>query len=63
MVFNCENIMPSIELPERLADLFGVTTDYLLGRGERQTVDITGLTPQQATHVQLLINDLRGLEK
>lgn len=54
-----ENIMPSVELLERLADCFGVTTDYLLGRDKRKTLDITGLSPLEATHLQLLVEDLR----
>ena len=54
-----ENIMPSIDLLVRLADCFGVTTDHLLGRLERTTVDVTGLTERQITHIQLLVEDLR----
>ncbi|MBR2895975.1 MAG: helix-turn-helix transcriptional regulator [Oscillospiraceae bacterium] len=55
-----ENIMPSIDLLIRLADCFGVSTDYLLGRTQRTTLDATGLTDTQATHIQLLIDDLRN---
>lgn len=53
------NIMPSIDLLEKLSDHFGVTTDYMLGRESRQTLDITGLSDEQATHIQMIINDLR----
>ncbi len=53
------NIMPSIDLLVRLADFFGVTTDYLLGREDRHTLDADGLTPEQMAHLQLLIDDLR----
>lgn len=31
----------------RLAKLYGVTTDYLLGMTEARTVDVTGLTDEQ----------------
>ena len=55
-----ENIMPSIDLLIRLADCFGVTTDHLLGRAERTTVDVTGLKEREITHIQMLIEDLRG---
>lgn len=55
-----ENIMPSVDLLVRLADCFGVSTDFLLGRDGRKTLDVTGLTSLQTTHVQLLIDDLRG---
>ncbi len=53
------NIMPSIDLLIRLADFFGVSTDYLLGRDTRQTLDTAGLTDIQAAHIQQLIDDLR----
>ena len=53
------NIMPSIELLMRLADFFGVSTDYLLGRESQRTLDTSGLTQEQMTHLQLLIDDLR----
>lgn len=54
------NITPSIDLLLRLASFFGVSTDYLLGRKSQRTLDATGLTDSQATHVQQLIDDLRG---
>lgn len=54
------NIQPSIELLEKIADLFGVTTDHLLGRETLRTLDVSGLTPQQIAHLQLLVEDLRG---
>ena len=54
------NIQPSIELLEKIADLFGVTTDYLLGREDLQVLDVSGLTAQQVAHLQKLVEDLRG---
>ena len=48
------------ELLEKIADLFGVTTDHLLGRETLRTLDVSGLTPQQIAHLQLLVEDLRG---
>ncbi len=53
------NIQPSIELLERLADVFSVTTDYLLGRETRPVLDVSGLTDRQVAHLQLLAEDLR----
>jgi transcriptional regulator with XRE-family HTH domain len=53
------NIMPSIELLVRLADHFGVSTDYLLDRDERVLLDVTGLTEQQFAHLQQLARDLQ----
>lgn len=54
------NIVPSIDLLLRLADFFGVSTDYLLGRVSQRTLDAAGLTDAQAAHIQQLIDDLRG---
>ena len=53
------NIQPSIELLEKIAGLFGVTTDHLLGREPLQMLDVSGLTAQLITHLQMLIEDLR----
>ncbi len=53
-----DNIQPSIEMLIRLADLFCVTTDYLLGREETIRVDLSGLSPEVAGHISLLIHDL-----
>ena len=62
-----DNIMPSIDMLVRIADFFQVSTDYLLGRevqnaGAPQMLDITGLTPRQIEHIQLIVDDLRQNE-
>lgn len=53
------NIMPSIDLLVRIADYFGVTTDYLLGRGNDRAINTKGLTDSQITHLQLIVDDMR----
>ncbi|MCI9112448.1 MAG: helix-turn-helix domain-containing protein [Eubacterium sp.] len=53
------NIQPSIEMLEALADLFSVSTDYLLGRENNRELDSTGLTNEQINHIQQIINDIR----
>lgn len=57
-----ENIMPSVEILVRLAEFFGVTTDYLLGRDGSRRLDTDGLSDIQLTHLQQVIDDLRGSE-
>ncbi len=57
-----ENIMPSVEILVRLAEFFGVTTDYLLGREGSRHLDTDGLSDIQLTHLQQVIDDLRGSE-
>lgn len=40
--------LPSYEVMMRLADLFGVSVDYLLGREEKRLLDISELTDAEA---------------
>ncbi len=62
-----DNIMPSVEMLERVADFFEVTTDYLLGRdeeaGEGLAVDVTGLSRREVDHIRQLIEDLRKKQR
>ena len=58
-----DNIMPSVEMLERVANFFEVTTDYLLGRNEGLdeglAVDVTGLNRSEIDHIRQLVEDLR----
>ena len=59
-----DNIMPSVDAVVKVADLFSVSMDYLLGRekptGDGVTcIDVTGLTETEIAHMQLLVDDLR----
>lgn len=54
-----DNIMPSVETLVQMADFFSVSTDYLLGRTDKQYLDVSGLTQTQITHLQMLAEDLR----
>ncbi len=54
-----DNIQPSIEMLLRLAQLFSVSTDYLLRRETSFCADLSGLSEEAAGHVLLLIDDLR----
>lgn len=60
------NIMPSVEMLEKTADFFGVSTDYLLGREENKkmneyTLDVTGLNERQIEHLKQIVDDFRYL--
>ena len=60
-----DNIMPSVEMLEKIADFFHVGTDYLLGREDAPTdgnltMDITGLDPHQAEHIRAIVDDIRN---
>lgn len=52
--------LPSYEVMIRLADLFGVSVDYLLGRGEKRLLDISGLSDAEAAVVSDMVNILRN---
>lgn len=56
-----DNILPSVAMLVRLADFFGVTTDFLLGREVSEIISVDGLTDEQATHIRLLVKDLHEL--
>lgn len=54
-----ENIQPSIEMLLRLSKIFGVTTDYLLGKDDIPRISIEGLPDAVVAHLTLLIEDYR----
>lgn len=58
-----DNVVPSIEMLVKMADVFHVTTDYMLGRDQRRYIDISGLSTEQAGHISLLVNDLYEINK
>ena len=53
-----ENILPSIEMLERIARYFSVSSDYLLGLDERRFIEVTGLSDEELAHIQVFIHDL-----
>lgn len=53
-----ENIMPSIDMLIKIANLFSVSTDFLLGISEKHTLNTDGLTDLQIAHIQTIINDI-----
>lgn len=50
---------PSFEILVRLADLYRVSTDYLLGRTNTRSVDLSGLTEDEAAIVSELVESMR----
>ena len=53
------NIQPSIDMLLKIADYFGVSTDYLLGRSNDNSLDISGLSKEASAHIQMIISDLK----
>ena len=57
-----DNVVPSIEMLCKIADFFGVSTDYLLGKDTTQpcvVLDTDGLTAEQIHAIQNLIISIR----
>lgn len=54
-----ENIQPSIEMLMRLAKLFNVTTDHLLGLDSIPRLSVEGLPSNVVAHLSQLIEDYR----
>ena len=54
-----DNIQPSIEMLVKLAEVFSVSTDYLLGRDSGEYLDVSGLSGDAVAHLRLLAEDLR----
>ena len=52
-----ENIQPSIEMLVRIAKLFHVSTDYLLGLENAQTINVDGLPLPFVAHLTQIIQD------
>lgn len=46
---------PSYDVLIRLANLYRVSTDYLLGRTDDRTIDISGLTADEAAIISSLV--------
>ena len=59
-----DNILPSIEMLQRLAKYLYCTSDYLLELDDsRKILDVTGLTLKQTAHLQALANEFRELNQ
>ena len=58
-----ENIQPSIEMLVRLAKLFNVSTDYMLGMEETPRLAVDGLPDHVVAHISQLIGDYRAMQK
>ena len=51
---------PSYDILIRITAIFGVSSDYLLGIEQTQTLDISGLSEENAQLVRQLVDALRA---
>lgn len=54
---------PSYEILVRLATIYRVSTDYLLGCESKRTVDVPGLTPKEIQTITELVADMTEKNK
>ena len=54
---------PTFDVLIRIADYFGVTTDYLLGVAKGKTIDVSGLTETQTDTVHRVIAEFNKANK
>ena len=55
-----ENIQPSIEMLSKIADVFNVSTDFLLSRDNRRFLDVTGVSEEIIQNLQSIIDEVRN---
>lgn len=50
---------PSYDILIKMATLYGVTTDYLLGLDNRRLIDVSWLTPNQLAAIEALLKSYK----
>ena len=58
-----DNVIPSVEMLIKIADIFNVRTDLLLGRESEELIDVSGLTDEQRGHIAIIVKDFEMLNK
>ena len=55
-----DNIQPSIEMLMKLAAVFSVSTDYMLGIESGEYLDVSDLPKEVVAHLRQIVDDLRA---
>ncbi|WP_148409188.1 helix-turn-helix domain-containing protein [Murimonas intestini] len=53
------NILPSIDMLIKISRFFSVSCDYLLEIDHRSFIEVSGLTIEELSHIQQVINDIK----
>ena len=54
-----DNIQPSVEMLVKIAQTLSVSSDFLLELDSKTYIEVTGLTSQEISHIQQIINDIK----
>lgn len=57
-----DNIQPSVEMLIKIAKVFSVSTDYLLGIETADYIDVSGLSREVVSHIRQIVDDLRKVK-
>lgn len=58
-----DNIQPSIQMLMKIARIFSVSADFLLGDDSRLFLEITDLPSVYVAHIQQIVDDLRNAKR
>ena len=58
-----DNITPSMDKFIRLLEFFHATPNYLLGYEDEYMLDMSGLSQEEAMHIQMLVSDMKNLHR
>lgn len=53
------NIQPSVDMLIKISEYFSVSTDYMLGKSDRITINVDGLSIEEVSHLEQLVKDLK----
>lgn len=55
-----ENVTPALDMFQNIVSFFHTTPNYMLGYDLRDTIDVTGLTKDEISHLMLLVDDFKA---
>lgn len=55
--------LPPYDILIKMARLFGVSTDYLLGSSKNHSINVDGLTDRQIEAITMIVDELRETNK
>lgn len=55
--------LPPYDILIKMARLFGVSTDYLLGSGGNHSISVDGLTDKQIEAITMIVDELKEANK